>query len=199
VTRALRRPTFARRAGFTLIELLAVMLIFALLAGIALPNFGVRASRALDDESKRLASELEFARQRAVMTGVPHRLLFDLDEDVYWIEWLVSDARALDVDAADVAPAATQGGPLQLVAPRGEEPRYRPLAGSLGGVTELDELVALQGIETPQGYFEQGRVQIEFAGDGTSDPASVVLADPDGRTVDLVVEPLADSVWFRRE
>jgi type II secretion system protein H len=185
--------------GFTLIELLAVMLIFALLAGIALPNFGVRTSRALDDESKRLASELEFARQRAVMTGVPHRLLFDLDEDVYWIEWFVSDARALGMDPAEVAPDETQRGPLQLVAPRGEEPRYRPLTGSLGGVTELDELVALQGIETPQGHFEEGRVQIEFAGDGTSDPASVVLADPDGRSVALVVEPLADSVWFRRE
>jgi hypothetical protein len=177
-----------------------VLLLFALLAGVALPNLGVRTSRALDDEAKRLASELEFARQRAVMTGVPHRLLFDLDMEAYWVEWLVSEARARGEDEPAAVPAADEGAPLQLSAPRGEERSYRPLPGSFGGVQELPEdLVALEGIETPEGYLEEGRVQLEFAGDGTSDPASVVLADADGRSMTLVVEPLADSVWFRRE
>jgi type II secretion system protein H len=187
-----------RERGFTLIEVLAVLLIFALLAGVALPNLGLRTSRALDDESKRLASELEFARQRAVMTGVSHRLLFDLDEDAYWIEWFVSDQAPGDEEAA-VAPAEDERGPLQLTPPRGGERSYRPLPGSYGGVRELPDLVALEGIETPGGYLEEGRVQLEFAGNGTSDPASVLLTDADGRSVALVVEPLADSVWFRRE
>ena len=38
-------------AGFTLIEMLAVVAMIALVIGVALPNFGVRSKRALEDEA----------------------------------------------------------------------------------------------------------------------------------------------------
>jgi hypothetical protein len=110
----------------------------------------------------------------------------------------VSDARA-GADGEAAAPPTAADGPIPLTAPRAEQRSYRPLSGSFGGVHELPDLVALDGIDTPEGYLAEGRVQIEFTGDGTSDPASLVLADADGRSLALVVEPLADSVWFRRD
>ena len=49
----------------------------------------------LKSEAESIAENLRFARQRAIMTGVPHRLLIDLEEGGYQIEWFVSQGRAL--------------------------------------------------------------------------------------------------------
>ena len=78
----------AHRRGFTLIETLAVVAILALAAVIVLPNLAALGERRLRHAAQRLAAELELARQRAVVTGVPHRILFDLENGLYRIEWL---------------------------------------------------------------------------------------------------------------
>ena len=86
----------ARRggAGFTLIEMLAVVAIFALVASFVMPNIGALRDRKLRAQAQQIAAHLELGRQRAVMTGVPHRLLLDLDEAAYRLEWFASEAEA---------------------------------------------------------------------------------------------------------
>jgi type II secretion system protein H len=188
----------ARRRGFTLVELLAVLVIFGLLAAIALPNLGIRSGRMLDEEARRLASSLEFARQRAVMTGVPHRVFVDLDQAAYRIEW-VGRPEAGEPELAETG-AAAAGDDLARPAlsppGAGAEGEFEPLAGSLGDVAQLDEAVHFAGIETAEGTFQQGTVQIFFERNGTSDPAAVVLENDAGRRVALYVTPLSDSVRF---
>src|SRR5262245_41978407 len=71
------------RRGFTLIEILAVVAILALVAAFVAPNFGGMRLRALRAEAKQLSGQLELARQRAIVTGVPHRLWFELDQAEY--------------------------------------------------------------------------------------------------------------------
>ena len=83
------QPTRVR--GFSLIEMLAVVLIFALMAMFVLPNFESVRSRALGHAAERIASRLELARQRTIVTGVPHRLWIDLDDDSYRLEWHVTE------------------------------------------------------------------------------------------------------------
>jgi type II secretion system protein H len=195
-----RAVTDARPAlrGFTLVELLAVLVIFGLLAAIALPNLGIRSSRMLDEEARRLASSLEFARQRAVMTGVPHRVLVDLDQAAYRIEWQgrPEGEEALAAEAGGVALGAAALSKPALAPPAVTERDFGPLAGSLGDVAELDEAVSFAGIETAEGTFEQGTVQIYFERNGTSDPAAVSLESESGRRVVLYVAPLSDAVRF---
>jgi general secretion pathway protein H len=74
-----------RAAGFTLIELLAVVLIIGLIAGIALPNLSLGGGRVAFGEAQRLASVFGYARQRALATGQPHRVVIDLDDEGYWV------------------------------------------------------------------------------------------------------------------
>jgi general secretion pathway protein H len=184
-----------RRRGFTLIELLAVVLIFALLAGIALPNLGLRSSRLLDEEARRLAGSLEFARQRAVMTGLPHRVFVDIDRGAYQVEWY----GPLEAEAeADAAASPAEVAKVELAAPLAAEVDFQPLVGTLGDIFELDPAVHFAGIETPEGMVEAGQVQIVFQRDGTSDPAAVALGIESGRRAILHVLPLADSVRLER-
>jgi type II secretion system protein H len=196
----------AHRASgaFTLIELLAVVVIFGLLAGIALPNLGIRVSRSLDAESRQLAATLEFARQRAVMTGIPHQVVVDIDRDAYWLEWFASEAEQFgeEDDEAPPAPPATAPGDaaeIALAAPQAELRSFRPLAGSFGNVTELDRDVDLVLVETPAGIYEDGRLEIRFERDGTSEPTWIELGTEDGGTRTLQLLPLADTVRFGRD
>jgi len=186
--------------GFTLIELLAVVTIFGLLAGIALPNLGIRGGRVLDDESKALASTVEFARMRAVMTGIPHRMVFDLEAGVYQLEWYATDGEAFDDPGLDEppppAPVFGGGSPVDMSPPVRDERSFRPVTGTFGDPIRLDDLVFLARFETPEGIYEQGELQLVFDRDGTSQPAVIVLGIEDGREVMLEVAPLADTVRF---
>jgi type II secretion system protein H len=202
VTRAPRAAARARAVrAFTLIELMAVLVIFGLLAAIALPNLGIRDARILDDAAKELANGLEFARARAVMTGIPHRVLLDLDGSAWRIEVYGLPPGGADVALeADptVAATAAPGAPAPLaLAPQGQsELEFLPLPGTLGDDATLDARIGFEVVETPEGSFDEGLLQIVFEADGTSEPARIALASESGGHVTLLVAPLADTVRF---
>ena len=187
--------------GFTLIEMLAVVAVIALVIGIVMPNLGMRSRRIMEDEAKQLAASLEFARQRSVMTGVPHRVVIDVEEGSYWLEWLVSEARAGGEEDLAELPVYELGGreEIPMGAPRSAERSYHALAGSLGHTTRVQEIVSIDGIEIAGGFLERGLVHIVFERDGTSESARILLSDEDGRTTGIEVAPFADTVRIRRE
>jgi type II secretion system protein H len=182
--------------GFTLIELLAVLVIFGLLAGIALPNLGLRDSRVLDDEAKKLANGLEFARARAVMTGVPHRLLLDVDGAAWRIEAWSLPAGADSASDPGASAGADAAAPPALAPPGTGELEFLPLPGTLGEDARLDERVGFELVETPEGAYDEGLLQIVFEADGTAEPARIALTTQTGGRVALLVAPLADTVRF---
>ncbi len=59
---------------------------------LTLPNFGALQSHKLRNAAERIVERVDFGRQRAVMTGVPHRLAVDLDAGTYKLEWQGADA-----------------------------------------------------------------------------------------------------------
>ena len=57
----------ALRAGFTLLEMMVVLVIIALIVGLALPHIrGHSESVAVDAASRQLVEDLSYARQRAI-------------------------------------------------------------------------------------------------------------------------------------
>lgn len=192
-------------AGFTLIEILAVVAIFALLAGLLAPRVGSIGGRALVQSAEKIAGRIELARQRAVVTGVPHRLLVDLDEGGYRVEWQVSEARALGGEDPEPEPAAAPDlgvsgqKPIDLAPPSHDEFDFHPLPGKVGRFVWLEEPFFFGGVETPEGIVDRGDAVIEFDYDGTATDTSIFLDDGDGRTLVLHVLPLADGVRIREE
>jgi len=193
-------PAARREAAFTLIEILAVVAIFALMAAFIMPNLGVLGSRALSQQGERIANQLELARQRSVMTSIPHRVLIDLEASAYRIEWQGPDPEAEEpLPAQEPDPYASGGANLDLSPPTTEERPYTPLPGVFGRFSYLESDLTFVGVETPEGWIEQGEVSISFDRDGTSEYAEIVLDNDDGATLTLDVLPLADAVRIHGE
>lgn len=205
----LPRPTQPRsgRAGFTLIEIMAVVAIIAMILGIGLPRLRASKMRALENEAESIATSLEYARQRAVLTRIPHRVLFDLEEGGWRIEWLVSEDVAFGAGAEDDgfpdlaaldAPAPNLDGraPIDFhPPPRDEGLDYYPIPNpQLGGFSWLDDSRYFVGLESAAGWVEGGDVGIVFDADGTTGLARLELADSDDNRLTLEIEPLLDRV-----
>lgn len=190
-----------RSAAFTLIEMIAVVLLFSLMVAMIAPNFGTLSGRALRDAADDLAARLELARQRSVMTGIPHRVFLDLDEAAYRVEWLASEAEQTGDEAPPEAePVALDlrgDAPLPLSPPQQAEREFRPLPGSLGQDSLLARDLAFRGVETPEGWVERGQAVVEFETDGTADWTLVALDDDAGHGLEIEVLPLAEAVRVR--
>jgi type II secretion system protein H len=197
---------FPSRKGFTLIEVMAVVLIMTFLMALILPGFRVTSSATRRDEAQNMAARLQLARQRAVMTGKPHRVLIDVDRGAYHLEWYVSASEDEEVDEFGIPLGGEQEElPLSrqefisLKPPEGELLEYEPIPNQFGRDHWLHESLYFDGVETYEGWFNEGAVAIVFQGDGTTDPAQIVITDADGFAVTLDVLPLLDSVRIRYE
>lgn len=210
-----------RRAGFTLIEMMAVITLVGMIFALGLPRLSSTRWRALGDAAESLASSLEYARQRAVMTGVPHRVLIDLEDGEWRVEWLVGEQEAaageLSGSAGGGAPSlagALAGGlgdgpddgaepdpraPIDLHPPAKAGLDYYPIPSQLGRFTSLDDddIIYFVGLESASGWVEGGHVEIVFDADGTTDFALLELADADERHLTLEIEPLLDRIRRR--
>lgn len=209
----------ARRTGFTLIEMMAVITLVGMIFALGIPRLSSSRWRALGDAAESLASSLEFARQRAIMTGVPHRVLIDLENGEWRVEWLVGESEAaageLETGAGGGGPSlsallggAGDGGdgqepdpraPIDLHPPSKQGLDYYPIPSRLGRASELDpnDVIYFVGLEGTSGWVEGGSVEIVFDADGTTDLALLELADADDRHVTLEIEPLLDRIRRR--
>jgi hypothetical protein len=170
------------------------LLIGGLLMSIALPNFGSFQSHGLRNAAEQIVERINFGRQRAVMTGVPHRLAIDLDAGTYKLEWQRRSAE-------DVAPPKPKpdfepdsSPKISLAPPPVVERSFQSLTGPLGRVETLGSGVEFGWIETPGGDVDFGEAFVTFEGDGTSSYTVLVLSGPDGQGLALEIRPLADAV-----
>lgn len=179
-------PAGALARGFTLIEVLAAVTILVMVALVVIPRLSLRASQAALDEGKELGALIELARSTAIVSGVPQRVVLDLDGGAYWAEGGPSAAPAPE----PIAWSAVD--PLPLVAPRAEAAAFAPLAGPLGRPTRLRNEVRFGGVETDSGALAEGAIAIAFGSDGVTEPARIWLIASDETAVALEVAPLAD-------
>jgi len=188
------------RAAFSLIELLAVVAILGLLSTFVAPNLGMLRERRLNHAAMRLASLLELARQRSVVTGVPHRIWFDLDAAAYRLEWLGDEESGAALPLAAPPEYDVRGAtPLPLSAPARSDLDFQPVPGNFGRFVYLKQEIVVAGLDTAEGWIEGGVAWIGFDRDGTSAYAEVVIEDSSGGRLVLAVLPLEDAVRFVSE
>lgn len=201
--------------GFTLIEMMAVVVIMGMVFAIGAPRLGSSKLRLLKNEAEAIAASLDFARQRAVMTATPHRVLIDLVEGAYRIEWLTTEEdvfKALaddheELQFEDSLAAGNLGqdvrrydpnSPLDLRPPTHSEREFFPVPNrQFGSFTWIDDAVYFVGLNSPAGWLERGSVVIGFEADGTTEYSLLEIADSDDNHLTLEIEPLLDRVRRR--
>ncbi len=188
------------RDGFTLIEILAVVLIIGFVSALVLPGLRSSGGSRRHDEALNVASHLELARQRAIMTGRIHRVLIDVDTSSYRVEWFVrSNANDDDDSIGERQRAVWEGNVESVFRPPANSFRYEPIPSQFGNTSTLADPYYFDGIDTSEGWLDGGRVAIVFDRDGTTDEAQIVITDPDGFAATLDVLPVLDSVRIRHE
>lgn len=170
--------------GFTLIEIMAVVVILLLIAAVAIPRLALVTSQTAIDDGRKLASALDFAREKALSVGRAHRVVVDLDHGQYWIE--AQPPR----DESEPRLTFADADPLPLVAPSTEAVDFAPLPGQ--APTPLGANVHFVGLSSDDGDASDGTAHVVFAPDGTTPAASLQLAAGDSLRVRVDVAPFAD-------
>ncbi len=199
----------ALTTGFTLIELIAVVLILGLAMSLVVPNLAATRDNRLRDEARKIAHQLETARQRAITSGIPHRLYIDLEEGFMRVDWWVDEAKAYP-ELAEEMPATSGGlpidpktgeldlsGPIPMSPPLGDEPDFFPISHRFGRNTYLPDDYYFVGIESESGWHESGAVEVVFGADGVAEYSEIRLADAWDNVVVLQVEPLLELIRIR--
>ena len=160
---------------------------------LTLPNFSALQSHKLRQSAEQIVERIDFGRQRAVMTGIPHRLAVDLDAGTYKLEWQGEGS----TNTTRAAKPATEPGinaPLSLAPPPAAERSFEAVPGPLGRLETLGRGVEFAWIETPTSDVDFGEAFITFEGDGTSSYTMLVLNEPGGGELALEILPLAETV-----
>ena len=189
-----------KRSGFTLLELVAVVAIMGMMLYLVAPSIGMTQSAQLRSGAREMGAHLEFARQRAIMTGKIHRLLLDVDNNAYRVEWFVRPSGGEQGDtAASRTRSAWLGTDESILKPPANRARYEPIPNRFGSNSVLAEPFYFDGVETSEGWLDEGLVAIVFGQDGTTDQAEIVITDPDGFAATLQILPILDAVRIRHE
>jgi hypothetical protein len=176
-----------------------------------LPNFSARQGDRLREQALEVASRIELARERAVLTGAHHRVVIDLDTGGFHIEWFVTESRAYRQpgdedeeegdDAGEIAEEAPDYSsartPISLQPPESEKRDNYPIPSRFGAEAYLEPGYFFAGLDAPGGWVDEGAVYIVFEPDGTTDYSELVLGDEYENEVVLEVRPLLDQVRIR--
>lgn len=151
--------------GFTLLELAIVTLIAGIIAALVIPSFGpLAATTGIKSASRMITATLNYAHQRAIMGASNYRVIFDLDDDTFW---LMQEKDAL-----------------------GNPGYYTRLSLPLGKTRKLPERIAFQAADTPRRTEQvKGTAYVTFFANGSCEPLYLRLSNGRGTTYTLVTKP----------
>ncbi|MEM7494900.1 MAG: prepilin-type N-terminal cleavage/methylation domain-containing protein [Myxococcota bacterium] len=93
------------RRGFSLLEVAAALLLFAIVAALAIPSLRSVTGADLRASVSQLQGVVQDVYNRAALSDRVHRLVIDLDKQQYWVEstkeqWLLPKERQDPLEAA---------------------------------------------------------------------------------------------------
>ena len=209
-----RTPICARSSGFTITELLLVLTLIGVLSAISMPALkGFAATRRLKASAATLRSLLTFARDMAITDRATYLVVFDLDNDRYWLASSETFNPSNPLRSALTAQNSTALAAIQnntnafttTTPTTGNTVQQNPLSrasGILGVPHSVEQNVTFAGMVTNYSgravQADSGVAYIYFSPHATSEETLVYLRNARNQIMSVTVEAASGRVRARQ-
>lgn len=193
-----RLKHFNLETGFTLIEVMLVLTLIVILSSATMPSLrGFAGSTRLKSSASAIRDMLHFARDIAITEGTTYLVVFDLDQNRYWLAssetFVVSDLTAslgangsnainqTEVRSSELSQPAVSRTSMILGIP--QEPNHN---------ISLSQMVINHNSQTR--HIHSGIDYIYFSPTGSSEELILYLQDQDANVVSISVEAASARV-----
>ena len=204
-------PSTMRTSAFTITELLIVLTLIGILSAISMPALkGFVKTRRLKASAYTLRSLLTFARDMAVTDRTTHLVVFDFDNERYWLASSEtfdpsSPLRSTLTAQNSTVVAAIQNNTNTNPVTTGTSDPQTPLtrsSGILGVPYPMEENVTLAAMVTNHNgrtvQVDSGVAYIYFSPTSTSEDAFVYLQNSQHQVMSVTVEAASGRVRVRQ-
>lgn len=196
-----------RARGFSLIELLVVLAVLVIVVGLGLNSLGDLSGTQLRTQTNRLAAAIRHTYSRSVAHGLHMRLVFDLDEESYWVEasdqpiFLPDTKRRDAVDPNAPTEEELEQAKEDAELDEGETPKFRLKRAQFqteGVIPKVSFVkgISVEGVLTSgqEEIFSSGKAYIHFFPNGMVESAIIHITDGEEGYLTLVIDPLTGKV-----
>ncbi len=193
-----RLKHFNLETGFTLIEVMLVLTLIVILSSATMPSLrGFAGSTRLKSSASAIRDMLHFARDIAITEGTTYLVVFDLDQNRYWLAssetFVVSDLAAslgangsnainqTEVRSSELSQPAVSRTSMILGIP--QEPNHN---------ISLSQMVINHNSQTR--HIHSGIDYIYFSPTGSSEELILYIQDQDANVVSISVEAASARV-----
>lgn len=199
--------------GFTITELLLVLTLIGVLSAISMPALkGFAATRRLKASAATLRSLLTFARDMAITDRTTYLVVFDLDNDRYWLASSETFNPSNPLRSALTAQNSTALATIQnntnaftTATTTGNTVQQNPLSrasGILGVPHSVEQNVTLAAMVTTYNgravQADSGVAYIYFSPHATSEETLVYLQNSRNQIMSVTVEAASGRVRARQ-
>jgi general secretion pathway protein H len=182
------------------------LVIVAIVVGAAVLSFQNLTRVELKATAGRLVGLVRSTYSRAALAGRTYRIMFDMDQNTYWVESSKDDVR---VGASEEATKEEEEG-LKWMDPKEREkkkylkkPEFRPIEEDEGKKQQMPKGVRIYGVwvEGMKDRVREGAIPLYFFPSGYTQKAQISITDDDeGKHLFvLVTEPLTGEVVVENE
>ena len=178
--------------GFTMVEILVVIALISLITLFALPNVTSILKITLNTATRELATAIKETAQSTILTGRMHRIVYDLEENEFWVESAPNDT-LLDTEKSydkEVRRRKMLGEPEKPASP-----------------FQIDKSVTRKKISLPSGVtfkaiystqkenpIETGVAYTHFFPQGMIEPTLIHITDLQDHQISIVISSLVGRV-----
>ena len=193
-----RLKHFNLETGFTLIEVMLVLTLIVILSSATMPSLrGFAGSTRLKSSASAIRDMLHFARDIAITEGTTYLVVFDLDQNRYWLAssetFVVSDLTASLVANGSNAINQTEVRSSEL-----SQPAVSRTSMILGIPQEPNHNISLSQMvinhHSQTRHIHSGIDYIYFSPTGSSEELILYIQDQDANVVSISVEAASARV-----
>ena len=175
-----REPSAVQRRGFTLVEMMVVIIIIGSMVSVTAMNWRkVMPSTQLGTSVRTISNVLASTRSEAITRNNEYRVIYDLENQRYWVE----------------TPFLKAGG-LAIERIPGEEDPEEENARLLSSLTFLEDGVTMTSVLIDEEEYTDGQCYVRFSPLGSSSAHTIYLHHAPTNS-DYTIEVLALSGQIR--